>query len=350
MNTPDSHDSRMEVSKGLHMDADPGEMTAEGNRQTHDTLLQPSAYENRIAALEISCCEMNRRLMRLEDQAVKKTVWSTSVETRLESLESYHRQLTAPVNYNIQKISNDSHPYQQGHRNCQEAFSGEVTQNDLVKENEKLKKEVTELKKRNKELLSKVMGKHNQSENMNDDSRLSAVLGMYNMLMVHDWEKLRQNMTSLTNNDGSSMIKKLFDACETHIQDTIAKVNEVLGITLLDDVMTDSNQGVMHDIRNILRHSHYKKQLELYSNIVMQAGIAPRTETERVFTLKCCRVYCLLFLQNPPVKAQWKIEGSPIKDLEHISRKEAKIWRNPELLWPIMKRGEEVIAKGVVWD
>lgn len=51
------------------------------------------------------------------------------------------------------------------------------------------------------------MGRHKQSENMNDDSRLSVVLGMYNMLKLHDWEKLRQNITGLTNKDGSSMIK-----------------------------------------------------------------------------------------------------------------------------------------------
>ncbi|XP_061218603.1 uncharacterized protein LOC133217284 [Neopsephotus bourkii] len=340
----------MEVSKELHMDADPGERTAEVSRQTHDTSSQPSTYENRIPALESSYCEMNQRLLWLEEQAAKKKAWYNSVETRLESLESYHRQFTAPVNYNIQKISSDSHPYQQGHRNYQEAFSVEVTQKDLVKENEKLKKEVTELEKRNKELLSKAMGRHKQSENMNDDSRLSAVLGMYNMLKLQDWEKLRQNMTNLTNKDGSIMIKKLFVACETHIQDTIAKVNEVLGITPLDDATIDSDQGVMHYIRNILRHSHYKNQLEFYSKIVTHAGIVPRTEIEKVFTLKCCQVYCLLFLQNPPVKAEWKTEGSTVKHLEHLNWKEAKNWKSPALLWPIMKRGEEVVVKGVVWD
>ncbi|XP_065532718.1 uncharacterized protein LOC136013169 [Lathamus discolor] len=346
METPDSYDSRIEVSKGLHMDADPGERTVEVSRQTYDTSLQPSAYENRIPAPEISYYEINRRLMWLEEQAVKKAAWSNSVETRLESLE---RQLNAPVDYNIQKISSDSHPYQQEYRNYQEAFSEEVTQKDLVKENEKLKKKVTELEKRNKELLSKVIGRHKQSENMNDGSRLSAVLYAYDLLKLHDWEKLRQNITSLTNKDGSSMIKKLFAACETHIQETIAKVNEILSITPLDDVMTNSDQVMMHDLRNILRHSHYKKQLEFYSKIVMQAGIAPRTETERVFTLKCCQLYCLLFLQNPPVKAEWKTQGNLIH-LEHISWKEATNWRNPAVLWPIMKQGEEVVAKGVVWD
>ncbi|KAM4670824.1 uncharacterized protein AAGF69_003605 isoform 2-T2 [Amazona ochrocephala] len=315
MDTTDSYNSRMEVSKGLHMYADPGEMTAEGSRQTYDTLSQPSAYEKRISALESLCSEMNQRLMKLEEQAAKKIVGSNSVETRLETLESYPRQLTASVNHSIRKISNVPHPYQQEHRNYQEAFAGEVTQKDLVEENEKLKKQVTELEKRNDELLSKAMGRHKQSENINDDSRLSAVLGMYNMLKIHDWEKLRQNSTSLTNKDGSIMIK-----------------------------------GVMHDIRNILRHSYYKKQLEFYSEIVTQAGIVPRTETEGVFTLKCCQVYCLLLLQNPPVKAEWKTQGSTTQNLEHINWKEEKYWRNPALLWPIMKHGEEVVEKGVVWD
>ncbi|KAM4670825.1 uncharacterized protein AAGF69_003605 isoform 3-T3 [Amazona ochrocephala] len=288
MDTTDSYNSRMEVSKGLHMYADPGEMTAEGSRQTYDTLSQPSAYEKRISALESLCSEMNQRLMKLEEQAAKKIVGSNSVETRLETLESYPRQLTASVNHSIRKISNVPHPYQQEHRNYQEAFAGEVTQKDLVEENEKLKKQVTELEKRNDELLSKAMGRHKQSENINDDSRLSAVLGMYNMLKIHDWEKLRQNSTSLTNKDGSIMIK--------------------------------------------------------------QAGIVPRTETEGVFTLKCCQVYCLLLLQNPPVKAEWKTQGSTTQNLEHINWKEEKYWRNPALLWPIMKHGEEVVEKGVVWD
>ncbi|KAM4670823.1 uncharacterized protein AAGF69_003605 isoform 1-T1 [Amazona ochrocephala] len=350
MDTTDSYNSRMEVSKGLHMYADPGEMTAEGSRQTYDTLSQPSAYEKRISALESLCSEMNQRLMKLEEQAAKKIVGSNSVETRLETLESYPRQLTASVNHSIRKISNVPHPYQQEHRNYQEAFAGEVTQKDLVEENEKLKKQVTELEKRNDELLSKAMGRHKQSENINDDSRLSAVLGMYNMLKIHDWEKLRQNSTSLTNKDGSIMIKKLFVACETHIWDRITKITEVLDITPLDDIMTDSKQGVMHDIRNILRHSYYKKQLEFYSEIVTQAGIVPRTETEGVFTLKCCQVYCLLLLQNPPVKAEWKTQGSTTQNLEHINWKEEKYWRNPALLWPIMKHGEEVVEKGVVWD
>ncbi|KAM9580035.1 uncharacterized protein ACIB01_009923 [Guaruba guarouba] len=350
MDTTDSYNSRMEISKGLHTYADPGEMTAEGSRQTYDISSQPSAYENRIPALESLYSEVNRRLMQLEEQEAKKMVWSNSIETRLESLESYYRQLIAPVNSSIQKISNVSHPYQQEHRNYQEAFSGQVPPKDLVKENEKLKKQVAKLEKRHEELLSKAMGMHKQSENMNDNSRLFAVLDMYNMLRIHDWEKLRQNVTSLTNKDGSSMIKKLFVACETHIRDIITKITEVLDITPLDDIMTDSKQGVMHDIRNILRHSYYKKQIEFYSEIVTQAGIVPRTETERVFTLKCCQIYCLLFLQNPPVKAEWKIQGSTIQNLEHINRKEVKNWRNPELLWPIMKYGEEVVEKGVVWD
>ncbi|XP_030335347.1 uncharacterized protein LOC115605264 isoform X2 [Strigops habroptila] len=277
----------------------------------------------------------------------KKMVWSDSVETRLESLD---RQCTAPVNYHIQKISNDSHPYQQGYRSYQKAFSGEVTQKDLEKENEKLKEMVIVLEARNKELLSKAMGRHKQSENMNDDSRLSAVLRMYDMLRLHDWEKFRTNMPSLTNKDGSCMIKELFVACETDIQETTTKIFEVLDIPPLDDVMTDSKQGMMHDIRNILRHSYYQKQLEFYSKIVTQAGIAPTTDTESEFMLKCCRVYCLLYLQDPPVKAEWNTQGSQMQNIEHINKKEQNRWRKTTLLWPIMKCGEEVIVKGVVWD
>lgn len=36
--------------------------------------------------------------------------------------------------------------------------------------------------------------------------------------------------------------------------------------------------------------------------------------------------------------------------LEHVDKKDEVHWKKASLLWPIMKRGEEIIVKGVVWD
>lgn len=35
--------------------------------------------------------------------------------------------------------------------------------------------------------------------------------------------------------------------------------------------------------------------------------------------------------------------------LEHVDKKDVAHWKTP-LLWPIMKHGEEIIVKGLVWD
>jgi len=58
----------------------------------------------------------------------------------------------------------------------------------------------------------------------------------------------------------------------------------------------------------------------------------------------------LLLLQDPPVKAVWNPLGSPVQDLEHVDMKGCECWNKPALLWPIMKCGEKVVVKGVVWD
>lgn len=55
------------------------------------------------------------------------------------------------------------------------------------------------------------MGMHKHSENMNDPSCLSAVLQMYEMLRLHDWEKLRSSTASyLTYKTGSSLSMSIF--------------------------------------------------------------------------------------------------------------------------------------------
>ncbi|KGL88144.1 hypothetical protein N301_05899, partial [Charadrius vociferus] len=173
---------------------------------------------------------------------------------------------------------------------------------------------------RNKELLSKAMSVHKHSENMNDPLRLSTVLQMYEMLRLHDWEKFR-TASHLTYKTGSSIIKKLFEACEKDIEQRTADIFEVLDVRSLSDAMTNNKQEMMPEIRNLFRYSYYKNDTEFYSKIIMQAGIDPKLAIQRQFALQCCRIYCLLLLQEPPVKAVWNIQESPIQYLDHVDKK-----------------------------
>ncbi|KAK4830193.1 hypothetical protein QYF61_009260 [Mycteria americana] len=239
---------RTRLFEGLPKGAGPRGMAAEGGRQIVDTPGKPSAYGDKTSKLEELCTGLAERLTQVEEEI--------------------------------------------------KAVPGKVTQTELQEEEEykKLEKKITELEARNKELLSKAMGMHKDSENMNDPSRLSAVLQRYEMLRLQDWEKLRSSAASYwTYKTGSNIIKKLFDACEKDIQERIAKISEILGIPTLNDTATNSKQ-------------------------------------------------------DPPVKAVWNLQESLLEYIEHVDKKDWEHWREPAFLWPIMKCGEQVIVKGVVWD
>lgn len=101
---------------------------------------------------------------------------------------------------------------------------------------------------------------------------------------------------------------------------------------------------------NVTIHQHnITKPWKVFSYDFQEAAILTETEDQidQQFLLQCCYIYCLLLLQDPPVKAEWKMNR---KYLEHVDKKDPAHWRNPSLLWPIMKCGEKVIVKGVVWD
>ncbi|KFQ40081.1 hypothetical protein N332_02742, partial [Mesitornis unicolor] len=171
---------------------------------------------------------------------------------------------------------------------------------------------------RNTELLSKAMSMHKNSENMNDPSRLSAVLQRYAMLRLHDWEKLRSSATSyVTYETGSIMIKKLFDACEEDTEQRITNIFEVLDFQPLNDAMTNTKQG-----GNVTLQKHNITKLsKLFSPDFQQAGIDPETPIQQDFSLECCKIYCLLLLQDPPVKAVWNLQESSEQHLEHVDKK-----------------------------
>ncbi|KAM9293446.1 uncharacterized protein RDI95_003062 isoform 2-T2 [Morus bassanus] len=327
-------------------------MMAEGSRQIFDSPQQPSAYGDKISRLEASHQDLEKRLAQVEREISNKRAWSDTVDTRLQSLESCCWQYAASNQYKMQETSNPDPPDQEGHGSDQEGFHEGVTQKKLQKKEEykKLKEKIKELEARNKELLSKAMGMHKHSENMNDPSHLSAVLQMYEMLRLRDWERLRSSTDSyLTYKTGSSIIKKLFDACEKDLEQRTNNVIEVLEISPSNDAMINSKQ-IMQQIRNLFRYSYYQNHSDFYSKIVMQAGVDAKTAFQEQFILNCCKIYCLLLLQDPPVTAVWNLQESPRQYLEHVDKKGWEHWRKPAFLWPIMKCGDQVIVKGVVWD
>ncbi|XP_063010749.1 uncharacterized protein LOC134417443 isoform X2 [Melospiza melodia melodia] len=185
----------------------------------------------------------------------------------------------------------------------------------LYEENEEIKmlKEKNEkLEGRNQKLLAKVMAMHQHSEDINDPLRLSAVLERYEMLRLQEWEKVRCSMPHRwTYEEGSEAIRVM-----------------------------------MQDVMKLLRQNYHQNSM-VYDQIIQEAAVHIRTENQTQFLLQCCQIYCLLLLQDPPVKAEWRIKS---KHLEHVDKKDAVHWENESLLWPIMKRGEEIIVKGVVWD
>ncbi|XP_068257996.1 uncharacterized protein [Nyctibius grandis] len=313
--------SRTGVFEGHCLGAAPKEMTAEGSRQTSGTSWQPSTYVDKTSSLEILYYSLAERMVQVENETSMKKAWCDSVDARLQFLESFHRQHAASDHYKAQETSNTDPPSRSSY---QEAFPGGVTQKEVQEkeEHKKLKEKVKELEARNKELLSKAMSMHKHSEDMNDPSRLSAVLQMYEMLRLRDWEKLRCSTVSCWSyKSGSSIIKKLFDACEKDIQQRTANIFEILDIPPSNDAMTNIKQGMVEEIRNLLRYSYYHNHSEFYSKIIME----------------------------PPVEAEWNLQEN-LQYLEHVDKKGLEHWRKPAFLWPVMKCGESVLVKGVVWD
>lgn len=292
-------------------DTDPRKTIAEGSRHTSDTSQQPSAYGDQISIMR----EMFEMLKEMEN---KITTVSGTLQTLLHHLNSYNR-----------------------------AFPGRVIQiqHQEKEENEMLKETIKKLEARIQELLAKAMAMHQHSEDINDRSRLSAVLERYEMLRLREWEKVRSsNPCCWTYEEGSHIIKKLFDACEKDIQQRTDEMLKVLDTPLCNNALT---KVMMPEIMKLFRQLYDQNFPTVYNKIVQEAAIHTRTENETQFLLQCCEIYCLLLLQDPPVKAEWKMNKSYV---EHVDKKDAVRWKKPSLLWPIMKRGKEIIVKGVVWD
>ncbi|XP_009085204.4 uncharacterized protein LOC103813623 [Serinus canaria] len=309
-----------EVLERQHEDTDPRKTTAEGSRHISDTSQQPSAYGDLTCNMK-GTTEIIKEML---DQITKK------IFERMDRMENTIKNLcdTVATQYHLPDSHNRALPervIQMPHKEKEE--------------NEMLKEKIKKLEQRNQELLAKAMAMHQHSEDINDPSRLSAVLERYEMLRLKEWEKVRSSMPyPWTYEEGSHTIRKVFDACEKDEQWRREKLLHVIYIP-------PSNKVMMQDVMKLLRE-HYHQNPMVYDQIVQEAGIHIRTETLQ-FLRQCCQIYCLLLLQDPPVKAEW---GMDRRHLEHVDKKDVVHWNSASLLWPIMKRGEEIIVKGVIWD
>ncbi|XP_048157704.1 uncharacterized protein LOC125325055 isoform X4 [Corvus hawaiiensis] len=341
METSNASGYRREWMEGQCEDSDPRKTTAEGSRHTSDTSQQPSVYGGQTSIPKERSemmKEMDEKIrkemferMKEMDNKIRKEMFESMKEMddkirkemfkRMKEMDDKIRKemfqmtkkmdnekitLTDPINTPLHLPDSYSR-----------AFPGRAIQIQQQKEEEYevLKEKNKNLESRYQELLAKTMSMHQHSEDINDPLRLSAVLERYEMLQLQQWEKVRSSMPCRwTYEQGRRIIKE-----------------------------------TMREIRKLFRQPYYQNYPKVHSEIVQEAAILTGTEnqTESQFLLQCCQIYCLLLLQDPPVKAEWKMNR---RYLEHVDKKDPVYWKNPSLLWPIMKHGEDVVVKGVVWD
>ncbi|XP_052524352.1 uncharacterized protein LOC128073452 isoform X1 [Tympanuchus pallidicinctus] len=229
------------------------------------------------------------------------------------------------------------------------ASSGSIIQKE--KENyEKLQERIRDLEARNEKLLSKALSMHKQSENLNDPFRLSAVLDMYRMLKLHEWGKCWSSSARLSYPKASNIIKKLFDACERDIEKRKTGTFEILGFPLSHDAANTCKQELMPDIMKLLRYGYYLNDSGI-NKIIKHADVPLKNIEQEQFAVKCCRVFCLLLLQDSPVKAVWNIHECSLQYLEHVDQQDLKYCRAElRILWPMLMNEVNVIERGVVWN
>ncbi|XP_015482704.1 uncharacterized protein LOC107204320 isoform X1 [Parus major] len=347
-----------EVLEGQHEDTDPSKMTAQSSRHTSDTSQKPSAYEDQTSNVkempEIMDEIINKykketlQMMEEVNNKQKEEIFEMMKEMDNKNTKERDEFLKAMDNKIIWKNDEIRSFFDTIYTHLLDchnrALPGRAIQiHEEKEENKMLKEKIKKLEARIQELLAKAIVMHQHSEDINDPSRLSAVLDRYELLRLREWEKVRSSMSHRwTYKEGSRAIKKLFDACEKDIQQRTDAIIKGFDIPQENNTLT---KVMMQDIMKLLRQ-RYRENSALYK-IVQEAAINTGSGNETQFLLQCCQIYCLLLLQDPPVKADWKMD---IQYLEHVDRKDAVYWKKTSFLWPIMKCGEKIIVKGVVWD
>ncbi|XP_065418742.1 uncharacterized protein LOC103306474 isoform X1 [Chrysemys picta bellii] len=225
----------------------------------------------------------------------------------------------------------------------------------------KLKEEKRALQQKLNHVLANAMESHTCSENLNDPCPLSAVLGMYDRLRTHEWEKARcaasGSVFPMTYEKGGTIIKAVFSICEEELSQRLEQIFEPLEIPVSKETTSlfDSQQlppELTRDIKNHLKNLYFKYGQDFY-----QAKIWPVLSPDLQkfqplvkFTAECYKIYCLLLLQNPPIKPVWPANRIHTDFIEHVDNKEIESCMPITFLWPVLTYGGKVIRNGVIYD
>nr|XP_032659049.1 uncharacterized protein LOC116838140 isoform X2 [Chelonoidis abingdonii] len=227
---------------------------------------------------------------------------------------------------------------------------------------EKLKEQKRVLEQKLDLVLANAMRSHKFSENLNDPCRLSAVLEMYDRLRIHEWEKAKcaasVSTFPMTYEKGSTIIKAVFSICEEELSQRLERIFELLEIPVLKKTTSlfDSQQlppGLSGEIKNHLKHLYFNYGEDFYQ-AKSRLAFAPdqqRFQPLVKFTAKCYKIYCLLLLQNPPIKVMWPTDGRiQTAYIEHVDKKVIESSIQIKFLWPVLTCGNQLVRKGVIYD
>ncbi|XP_043400446.1 uncharacterized protein LOC114020423 isoform X1 [Chelonia mydas] len=226
---------------------------------------------------------------------------------------------------------------------------------------EKLKEQKGVLEQKLDHVLANAMSSHKFSENLNDPCRLSAVLEMYDKLTTLEWQKVkcaaRFSTFPMTYEDGSTIIKTVFSKCEEELSQKQEKIFEPLEIPVSKKTTSpfDSQQlipGLAREIKNHLKNLYFNYGEDYYQDKIWPAPSCDQQMFQPLvkFTAECYKIYCLLLLQNPPIKAVWHTEErNLISCIQHVDNKNVEDRMPLNFLWPVLVCGEELIRKGVIY-
>ncbi|XP_043400428.1 uncharacterized protein LOC119566222 isoform X1 [Chelonia mydas] len=211
-------------------------------------------------------------------------------------------------------------------------------------------------------VLTNAMGSHKFSENLNDPCQESDVLEMYHRLRTHEWEKAKcaanGSAFPMTYEKGSTIIKTVFSKCEEELSQRLERIFELLEIPVSKKTTSffDSQQlppGLAREIKNHLKNLYFNYGEDYYQDKI-GPSLSPDLQTFQPlvhFTAECYKIYCLLLLQNPPIKAVWPTEERiPISCIQHVDNKNVEDRMPLNFLWPVLACGRLVYKKAVIYD
>ncbi|XP_067415152.1 uncharacterized protein [Emydura macquarii macquarii] len=230
------------------------------------------------------------------------------------------------------------------------------------KECEKLKEEKRAIEKRLEHVLANAMKSHKFSENLNDPCRESVVLEMYDRLTRHEWEKAKYAASGsafpMTYERSSTIIKAVFNKCEEDLSQKMRPIFELLQIPISNETTSlfDSEQlslGLVREIKNHLKNLYFNYREDFYQAM---SGPLFSPDLQKFhplvkFAAESYKIYCLLLLQNPPIRAVWYTqERIPTACVEHVDKKDLDDRMPLNFLWPVLACEGKVLRQGVVYD